>query len=81
MTNQLRCGVCKHPIGRGKGKRTGASISEFEVTIDSAKVPQIRGLPVTATVNFCIRCIEMFANKLITEEHRATVLSKRDLDG
>ena len=76
----LRCGICKHPIGLGKGKRTGASISEFEVKIDSAKTPQIRDLIVTATVNFCIKCIEQCANKLIMEEHRATIMKAADLD-
>jgi hypothetical protein len=76
----LRCGVCKHPIGKGKGKRTGASISEFEVKIYPTQMPQLRGLIVPATVNFCIKCIEGFANELIMEEHKATLIKAGNLN-
>ena len=76
----MRCGVCKYPLGKGRGKRTGASINNFEVILDTDKVPQLRGLPVSVTVNICIKCVEGIANKLITEEHRETVLTLKDLD-
>ncbi len=72
------CGLCKATIGKGPGLRTGIQILNFRVVLNptDSRFAHMRGMPVKATINLCLPCMENMTNNLI----RKDIQGKAELD-
>lgn len=72
------CGLCKASIGQGKGLRTGIQILNFRcvLTPTDPKLIHLSNLPVKATINLCLHCLESMTENLV----RKDILGKTELD-